>query len=367
MTMEGARKFTVMWLGIISVFVLAKFGPVWGGIFDTAQPMIAVGLASVIYFLYNYLQKTSADTFVPENWLAGKRTIIGFIMAIVAPLMASASSELKDATSQTITLIVEAGIPIAFMVFQSLSDKKLAAKPASSISTSSGSPQITAPVPVPIVPLPMTSPLAEAAAPVIIPSIKDRIKIARQTYGTWEGTKQLMLGTFKEAFESALRRLLRLNPNLKTLDAARAAILEIVGVQLDDKACEAIGQIPGFLGAVGANADIKIIGDLLDAIDRTPELSYMKAAFIKIATRYAVKNILDEVVLRIQAGQGDESSKRALEEFGLTRWQVDKSQWSGGNLQIWYSTTNQKDSYGFRQFDQYMLAGVDNNTMEDLK
>jgi hypothetical protein len=363
--MEGSRKFIAMWLGILGSWVIAKYGPSWGGVFATAQMILVPFLASVAYMLYNYVQKSTADKFVPENWLAGKRTFIGLLTAILAPILVSATADVKDAVAQTVTAGVELLIPVAYMVFQSLSDKKMSAtevaKPVVVSAQSPAAPAFAAP----IQPVTTAAPAGEVVP--VIPSVKERVAIARQMYGTWDGAKQVMLQTFKEAFETALRRMLRLNPNLKTIDAVRQAVLEVVGVQLDDKACEAIGQIPGFLGAVGANADIKIIGDFLDAIDRTPELSYFKPIFIKIAVKYAVKNILDTVVLRVQAGQGNESAKQALEEFGLTRWQIDKSQFSGGDLQIWYSTTNQRDSYGYRQFDQYMLAGVDSVTLEDLK
>jgi hypothetical protein len=269
-----------------------------------------------------------------------------------------------------ITYVADAAVPFFFMLFQTLSDKKLAANPvAVAAPAGAGSTAVIAQAATAIpagTPVQIVTPIAEAA-PVLTMSVKERIAVARKTYGTWEGAKQMLLGTFKDAFETALRRMLRLNPNLKTIDAVRQAVLEVTGVQLEDRACEAIGQIPGFLGAVGANADIRIISDFLDAVDRMKELVYYKKIFITLAVRYAVKDIVNKVWQRVQDGAATESAKQALEEFGLTRWQIDKSQWNGSDLQIWYSTTNQKDSYSFRQFDPWMLAGIDPSTGDDLK
>lgn len=125
MNLEGSRKFIVMLLALISTFVVAKFGPAWGGIFSTgaavAAPMIGAGL----YYLINYLTKTSSDIFVPENWLSGKRTVIGIVLTMIAPLLATASIESKDVVTQAITLIADLAVPGLYALFQGLSDKKM--------------------------------------------------------------------------------------------------------------------------------------------------------------------------------------------------------------------------------------------------
>ena len=209
-------------------------------------------------------------------------------------------------------------------------------------------------------------------APVEVPaqiaegaSVKERIKTARALFGTWEGAKTYLLGTFKDRFEAALKRYAALSNS--TVEAVRKTVLEVVGVQLDDKACEALGQTPGFLGAMSAAADITIISDLILAIDKTPELAYLKQAFTDRAVWYAVKSVVDSVVLRIQAGQGNAASKEALKELGLSQWQIDKSQWSGANLDLWYSTMPEdKNSYSYRQFNVWQLVGIDPYTMKDI-
>lgn len=283
----------------------------------------------------------------------------------------------QQTIQQVYTALILPSIPLIagtiFTVARTVTDiKKIDTKKEIALAVISSPP--TTVQPSPVAPQTTTAPSTITVTPAVTVSstpflVKDRIKSARVMYGTWEGTKALMMGEFKQRFEDSLKRLVRLNPNIKSIDAARSAILEITGTIVDDKACEAIGQQPGMLGAVGANADIKIIGDLLNAIDKTKELGYMKTAFIRVATRYAVKSILDEVTIRVQQGDGNEQSRLALEEFGLTRWQINKSYESsgaGGEFRIWYSTTNQPGTFQLRSFDQYMLAGVDSTTMEDL-
>jgi len=129
MNLEGSRKFIAMLLGLIGTWVLAKYGPSWGGIFNSGVAIAAPMIGASLYMLVNYLQKSTADTFVPENWLAGKRTFIGLILAILAPVIASTSAEAQDSINQSITLVADLAVPGIFMLFQTLSDKKMAAVP----------------------------------------------------------------------------------------------------------------------------------------------------------------------------------------------------------------------------------------------
>lgn len=188
-----------------------------------------------------------------------------------------------------------------------------------------------------------------SAEPVVIPNIKEKIKTARVMFGTWQGAKSVMLQTFKDRFETALKRYASIG--MTTIEAARKAVYDVTGVTMSDEACERIAKEPGLYGAVAANADIKIISDLLDAIDKYPELDYMKKAFIKLAVKAVVKGIVDEAVIRIQAGEGNAASRLALQEFGYTAEQARNAQYSGGVV------------YGF---DPWAKAGVDPFTLEDL-
>jgi hypothetical protein len=183
-----------------------------------------------------------------------------------------------------------------------------------------------------------------------VPQVKDRIKDARKIYGTWEGAKLMLLSTFKDRFEAALKRFASVSGT--TIEAARLAVFEVAGVMLDDKACERISLQPGFLGALGANLDsAKIIPDLIAAIDKTPELEYLKKSFTARAIWYAVKAIVDDAVIRIQAGEGNAASRLALQEFGYTAEQARNAQYSGGAVD---------------GFDPWARAGVNPYTMEDL-
>jgi hypothetical protein len=371
MTLEGSRKYWVMWLAMLAQVILAKFGPTWGGIFSTAIPYVIPTLAATTYYWWNYLQKKATDGFAPENWLSGKRTITGLILTVISPLIAQYSTESHDLIIQTVNLIADAATPALYMLFQAKSDIKLAlpatvSTPATPASTPT---YIPAPVEQPKSQIAIIEAAnkasADAAASTTTNLVIQRKIAIRATVGTWEGAKQYLLGTFKDRWEASLRRMLMNNPNMATVDAVRQAVLEVLNVKMDDKVCEAISQTPGFLGAISAHSDIKIISDLLDVIDRTKELAYMKTMFTAIAVRYGIKNTLDDVVLRTQSSDMP-TVKAAMLECGLNQWQIDKSQFSGGQIKMWYSTTGQIGTYQYEDFDVYRLAKVNPATMEDI-
>jgi hypothetical protein len=344
-----------MWVAIIAQFVMAKFGAEWGGIFNTFVPYIIPTLAAATYYWWNYAQKKTSDGFAPESWLSGKRTMIGLILTIIAPFISQWSTGTQDAVTQTITLIADVATPALFMLFQAKSDIKLAA-PATVTQTAATATTYTAPV--------VTLPEATVATAIVNQSgnMKTDLKAASATIGSWEGAKSFMLGTFKDRFEAALKRYAALS--MSTIEAVRKAVQDVTGVCLDEKTCQALGQQPGFLGAMSSGVDITIIGDLFAAIDKTPELVYMKAPFIKIAVRYARKAILDGVVKNVQSGI-TETVKTALLYAGMSLYQAEKTipELPG---YMWYSTMpDVLGTYSFRPFDITVLAGVDPDTLED--
>jgi hypothetical protein len=208
---------------------------------------------------------------------------------------------------------------------------------------------------------------ATVAAAKAIPEslVKKRIANQRILIGIWEGAKQYLLGTFNARWEAALNRMLMNNPNMQTVDAIRQMVLEVLNVRMDDKVCEAISTTPGLMGAISTHSDIKIISDFLDVIDRTKELAYFKKSLTEIAVRYAVKDILDDIALRTQSSDIT-TVKAALLELGLSQWQIDKSEFSGGQIKIYYSATNQLGTFQLTDFDVYQLAGVAKGTLLDL-
>jgi hypothetical protein len=368
--MEGSRKFIVMLVAWLGSLVLAKFGPSWGGLWDTAAPQIILWGTAGIYFLSNYLSKGATDVFIPENWLSGKRITVGLILALITPFLASSSTEFKDSTTQLISTAAETLTPILFMVFQHLSDKKLAvntgvAQPVVKPNVTTASAPV-APTYAPVA----TASTSSASAPVLMyaNTLKERIAASRATLSaSWEATKAYLLGTFNARFELALKRYA--NINMSTIEAARRAVAEVVGVQLDDKTCQAIGQIPGFLGALGAALDAKqILPDLLAAIDKTPELAYMKKSFTNRAIWYAVKEACDVLTIRCQSGV-TEDVKAALVEAGMSLWEAEKTA-PFMPLQMYYTTVRDANgqglpgTYGYRDFSMFVLAGVDPMTME---
>ena len=161
--MEGSRKFIVMLVAWLGSLVLAKFGPSWGGLWDTAAPQLILWGTAGIYFLSNYLSKGATDTFIPENWLSGKRITVGMILALITPFLANSSTEFKDSTTQLISTAAETLTPILFMIFQNMSDKKLA---ANSGTVQSPAKPYTVPVSGPVGPIlsPMSAPVAIASA-----------------------------------------------------------------------------------------------------------------------------------------------------------------------------------------------------------
>jgi hypothetical protein len=376
MTLEGSRKFWTMVLGLLVVWVLAKFGPTWGGVFETSIPVLTIVLGSVGYFVFNYIKKTTADVFVPDNWLAGKRNIIGLLLMFATPFLTSLTTENKDIITQTITYVADAAVPLFFMLFQTLSDKKMAAvttiKDAGTATDAGGAPAMIPYIPTAGLPAPIIQTPAPVSTGVPQNTLKVQIATTRAALSaSWEAVKSYLLGTFGARFEAALKRYA--NINMSTIEAARRAVMEVMEVQLDDKTCQAIGQIPGFLGALGAGLDVaKILPDLLSAIDRTPELVYMKTAFTKRAIWYAVKDACDAITVRCQTGKA-EDAKAALQEAGMTLWEAEKSA-PFMPFQMYYTTVKDPvtgagvpGTYGYRDFSAALLAGVDPITMEDFK
>lgn len=361
--MEGQRKFIVMLIAWLGSLILAKFGPGWGGIWDTVAPQLVLWITASIYFLSNYLSKGATDVFIPENWLSGKRIVVGLILALITPFLASSTAEFKDSTAQLISTAAETLTPIMFMIFQNLSDKKLVANTAAPMAIPTAASSSSAPVYAPVATT-VSNPVAPAKN-----SLKERIAASRTTLSaSWEACKAYLLGTFNARFELALRRYA--NINMSTIEAARRAIAEVVGVQLDDKTCQAIGQIPGFLGALGASLDAKqILPDLFTAIDKYPELAYMKKSFTNRAIWYAVKEACDVLTIRCQSGV-TEDVKAALVEAGMSLWEAEKTA-PMMPLQMYYTTVHDPvtgagvpGTYGYRDFSVFVLAGVDPITME---
>lgn len=369
--MEGQRKFIAMLVAWLGSLVLAKFGPAWGGIWDTAAPQIILWVTAGLYFLSNYLSKGASDVFVPANWLSGKRITVGLVLTLITPFLANSSAEFKDSTTQLISTAAETLTPILYMIFQNMSDKKMAANvPVSYTATASSSVTVTPPVITPSVVPTVVSPVISSIPSVAAKnSLKERIAASRATLGaSWDACKSYLLGTFNARFEAALKRYA--NINMSTIEAARRAVMEVVGVQLDDKTCQAIGQIPGFLGALGAALDSKqILPDLLSAIDRTPELAYMKKAFTNRAIWYSVKEACDDITIRCQSGVTD-TAKAALVEAGMSLWEAEKTVPMLPSQMYWTTVRDATGAgvpgtYGYRDFSVAVLAGVDPITFEN--
>jgi hypothetical protein len=380
MTLEGSRKFWGMLLGLLLIWVLNTFGPSWGGIFETSVPTLTVVLGTVGYFIFNYINKTTADVFVPDNILAGKRTIIGLLLTFIAPFLTSLTPENKDILNQTITYVADAAVPLFFMLFQTLSDKKMAAvttaKDAGTVTAGSASAQTpyqpaTSSPGISISTVSTAAPAAVADNTRPANSLKAKIAAIRASLAaSWAAVKAYLLGTFATRFEMALKRYA--NMSMSTIEVARRAVMEVMEVQLDDKTCQAIGQIPGFLGAFSTGMDVaKILPDLLDAIDRTPELVYMKAAFTKRAIWYGVKDAVDGITIRCQSGDTT-VVKAALVEAGMSLWEAEKSA-PFMPFQMYYTTVRDTNgqgvpgTYGYRDFSAALLGGVDPYTMDDLQ
>ena len=287
-------------------------------------------------------------------------TIFGLIIEVVAILM----PQDVDTITKLGTMIIPILAVIAYYIVNQVAATGKAKTAQAELVTKTETIKTLA-ITAPEVAIALASPiiLPQIAAP--IPQVKDKIKVARQTYGTWEGAKAMLLGTFKDRFESALRRFASIGDT--PIEVARKAVDEVAGVYIDDKACELISQTPGFLGAVSSKVDIQIIGDLIAAVEKTPALAYVKTALINRAVWYAVKGVVDDAVVRLQAGEGNAESKLVLQEFGVSAESARKSQWSGRDVEVYTPmSSNPADGFQFKRFNQWALAGIDPTTMNDL-
>jgi len=316
-TIEGYRKFIITVIGIISSALLA-FGMSQAQV--DSFTTIATALAPVVAMIAYYI----------VNQIASK----GKAQAEIDKISAQSEATISNLQAQANLTAVQ---------------------------------QLSASVPVSALPTYKPSAEPEVSSQPII-TIRQKIETMRDMVSTWEGTKLFYTKLYADKFEKALQRLVKLHPEYSSIEQARQAVLEVTGIKLTDQECETLGKTPGFLGAISASADIKIIDDLLAAIDRTPELDYLKKAFMAMARKLATKAIIDDALARIQSAPDGATIKSILLEFGLTKEQANKSIISGNSVDaIWGSTTpDVPTSYQYIQFDPYALAGVDRFTFEDI-
>lgn len=352
MTLEGYRKFIAMWLGVAAMLISARFGPAVSDIFNTVTPYIAIALGTGLYMLINYMQKTTQDTFIPDNWLAGKRTFIGAVLAVVTPLLGSVTPELRDATTQVVTIFLDALVPIVYMITQHLSDKKLAASP---IATS------TAPVAQPAsTPLPQgfpptssqtaSQPAQPAAPQEEISRVKDRIASVVKLIN--KDTKwDFLEGIWTDKLNAAKQHLLEVNPNMTQEDMNKLLNQYANGVLSPDD-CKNVQSVLGLPQVLHAQNDIQIL-ESMKAAERAGQLGpALSQMYLESAIRDVSMSIVSEAIMRVQnESAGIQAQRRALREFGLDKDTAERAMFSGG--QCWYQSGGV-----WKAFNGYELAGI---------
>jgi len=297
MTLEGYRKFIAMWLGVAAMLISARFGPAVSDIFNTATPYIAIALGTGLYMLINYMQKTTQDTFIPDNWLAGKRTFIGAVLAVVTPLLGSVTPELRDATTQVVTIFLDALVPIVYMITQHLSDKKLAASPIAtapvaqpaSISAAQPLPTSSPSTPQPVQPAPQEEPIS---------LVKDRIASVVKMIN--KDTKwDFLEGIWTDKLNAAKQHMLEVNPNLTQEDMNKLLNQYANGVLSPDD-CRNVQSVLGLPQVLHAQNDIQIL-ESMKAAERAGQLGpALSQMYLESAIRDVSMSIANEAIMRVQ-------------------------------------------------------------------
>jgi ATPase subunit of ABC transporter with duplicated ATPase domains len=109
----------------------------------------------------------------------------------------------------------------------------------------------------------------------------------------------------------------------------------------------------GLPAVLHAKNDVLIL-ESMEAAEKAGTLGpAQSAAYLSAAIRGVTNDIVVEAINRVQNDSLPVSVRRqALQEFGLTQDQADRSMFSGGQCSI-YSV------YGYRDFNGYALAGVE--------
>lgn len=168
--------------------------------------------------------------------------------------------------------------------------------------------------------------------------VKDRVEAAVAIAATDTGMWDVLFGAFNQRAHNAVVEMLRLNPNMGTLDAVQKVVDEYYALRLDAKQCGTIQSILGLPAAIFAIYDGDVLRSIKTSIERDPvALGYQREIWRKLAIAQARKQTIDEAASRVQnQNLSIRDRELALQEFGLSPEDAHKTQWAGGVAMVYY-------------------------------
>jgi len=285
-------------------------------------------------------------------------TLIGYLITISGALVTYFVQDPAKATSinQVLTAYVQpAAILILGFIFSVVQNSVIKAKVTVTPATTTTTPVVNTPVSltpnIPIVTAPVVTPTNTNTGGVSL--VKDRISAAVKLVSTDTGMWDYFEQSLGDKINTAMKHMLSLNPNMATIDAVRAVVDQYLGIKLSTEQCSTIQGILGLPQVLFAYSDASIFASFKTAAMAGTLPSWYIEVLRKSAVRNVTLSLVNEAINRVQNDNADIASRKlALQEFGISPSDAERTIFSSGSTVIWYLG-------GYRAFNGYALAGID--------
>ncbi len=203
-------------------------------------------------------------------------------------------------------------------------------------------PQI--PAPVPHIPIP------DPETPIILvnDALNSRLKLLDSEDASWAYLK----GTLGVRVNQWLQHMLDMNPNLSTIEAVKAIADKYLNIKLTIQDCSNIKAWLGLPEVLHASSDIDILSSFeqLAKAGRLPQ--YKVDEFMNMARMWMCIEVIFEAAKRVKnPNLSTDTRKKALQEFGISKADAEKAQFSAGVL------THMWNKNRYEEFNPYVLVG----------
>jgi hypothetical protein len=200
------------------------------------------------------------------------------------------------------------------------------------------------------------------ATPAPVPQLKDKLKLMREYYSKDKNYREYMLGGSNATVAKWIDKFVEINPMATTVEIAKKIALEYFNRTLTIQECSTIQGILGLEAVIKSMADVGIVTGFFLAFDKFKELAYLEKIFRDGTVAAYTINTINEAATRAGAGDKDiTKASLALQEFGVSAYEAEHSQWSGNRLKGVYkltpATTGGANSFNLEDFNPYSLAG----------
>lgn len=195
----------------------------------------------------------------------------------------------------------------------------------------------------------------QTESPIIL--VKDTINLAKKVISTDSGLWDFLLGAVSRRIDEQIAHLLMVNPNMKTIDAAKEVVEKYLNTKLTEKDCEVINSILGLPAALSAYKDMSIMEDFKKAWDLGRLPRYVLENFRIGANTLIIMQTIGDAAAIVKNDNIPVSDRiRGLLAFGLSEKDANKVQFSGGKVIIW-------NVNHYEDFNPYILAGYSSNVL----